>query len=162
METASADNKSRWWTYAPQHPALQQCLQQGTQRGFACKDHSIPPERAAGSNWAKLGTKTKCCVFLDPARDKGKQVFLQINETIHKMQQFELYAGETAWVLTITLLLLQEDEIGMLSGLLLLTKPAMFTTVVLKGSETDAALDGAQLVFCLVWGSSLRFLKHSF
>lgn len=42
-----------------------------------------------------------------------------------------------------------------------LTKRATLTTLVLKGSETEAAPCGAQLVSHLVWSSSLRFLDHS-
>lgn len=49
---------------------------------------------------------------LNPARDTGQQVLLQIKETLHKMQQFEQYAGEEAGVSTITLVLLPEDETG--------------------------------------------------
>lgn len=66
------------------------------------------------------------------------------------VQQFEPYAGEMVWVFTITLLFLQEDGTGMLYGLLLLTKPVVFMVLVSKGSETEAALVGAQLAFCLV------------
>jgi len=66
------------------------------------------------------------------------------------VQQFKLYAGETVWVFTITLFFLQEDGTGMLYRLLFLTKPAVFMALVLKGSETEAALVGAQLIFCRV------------
>ncbi len=54
------------------------------------------------------------------------------------------------WFFTITLLFLQEDGTGMLPGLLLLTKLVVFMVLILKGSETEAAHVGAQLLFCLV------------
>lgn len=73
-------------------------------------------------------------------------MLLQIKEILHKMQQFELYAGEEVGVSTLSCF--QKMELVLPQ----LTKQAAFTftTLVLKGSETEAALCGALLVFHLV------------
>lgn len=67
--------------------------------------------RAGKEVWA---TPPACKLHnsLNPARNTGQQVLLQTKETLHKMQQFELYTGEAAGVSTIALLLLPEDGTG--------------------------------------------------